>query len=89
MKFKSLVAEFGFVSLEELCKEKGWRIPTRAEIGSLPTKCEHRVFWVADLPQKEEDRKTHAMLFDCDRDALYLVNKNFIEHAVVVVEQRG
>jgi len=88
MKFKSLILKFGFVALEGVCDEKGWRIPSRDELRSVPSASEHKVVWVSDLPPKEEDRATHAMLFDMESGELALCNKNFMQHVVVIVEDK-
>ena len=87
MQFKGLILKFGFGSLEALCKRKGWRVPLVSEIRNNPTACEHRCFWVADEPEKIEDRKTHAYLYCVDSKELILVNKNHMKHAVVIVEK--
>jgi len=89
VKFKGLILKFGFRSLEGVCREKVWRIPFLEEIKGVPSAWEHSFFWVADLPEKVEDRESHAMAYDVDKKKLVLVNKNFMEHAVVIVPQRS
>lgn len=86
MNFKGLILKFGFNTLETTCREKGWRIPFVAEVKSVPSSWEHDLFWVADLPEKQEDRQTHALAYDVKTKELVLLNKHFMEHAVVVVE---
>ena len=86
MRIKALVKKFGFRELQGVCDNEGWRVPFFSEIKHLPSHWEHQSFWVADLPEKEEDRESHALLFDANSGGLVLANKNFMEHAVVVVE---
>lgn len=88
MKFKGLILKFGYRSLVATCEEKGWRIPFLEEIKSIPTALEYDLFWVADVPEKKEDRESHALVYDVKNKELVLVNKNFMEHAVVIVEKR-
>lgn len=45
-------------------------------------------FWVADLPEKMEDRESHALAYDVENRKLFLVNKSFMEHVIVVVEEK-
>jgi len=87
MRFKGLILKFGFRALEGVCREKGWRIPFLSEIGNVPSSWEHSQFWVADLPEKKEDSESHALLFDVKSQKLLLVNKNFMENVVVIVEE--
>ncbi len=88
MKFKGLILKFGFRALEGVCREKDWRIPFFEEVGDVPSAWEHDFFWVADVPEKSEDRESHALAYSVDEKKLLLVNKNFMEHAVVIVEKK-
>ena len=87
MKFKGLIRKFGYGLLSSTCEDKKWKIPFVSEIRKSPTSCEHKCFWVADVPEKEEDRETHACVYCVADDVLLLVNKNHMKHAVVIVKE--
>ena len=81
---KSLVKSFGFTSLALLCKKKGWRIPTLEEIRKHKDQLEYDVCWVSDLPPKEEDKETHALLYNVKTDKVEVCSKNHRHSSVVV-----
>lgn len=89
MRFKSLILKFGLGALEGTCVQKGWRVPSSDELGSVPHSSEHKLVWVSDIPPNVEDRETHGMVYDVDKDVLILTNKNHKHHAVVVVEKKA
>lgn len=76
---KHLILTFGFRHIQKLCEEKGWELPFAADLDVEDI--EYDEVWVQDLPEKEEDRETHAMLWS--KGKLYLCNKNFKQHVVV------
>ena len=87
MTFKSLILKFGFRALVGVCEDKGWRIPTKDELGSVPASSEHKIVWVADVPPLKEDRENHAMVLDTTTGKMEVCNKNFMHHVVVIVEK--
>ena len=88
MKFKNLIAKFGYRSLDATCKQKGWRIPTVEEIRENREDSPYNFVWVSDKPPKEEDRETHGLAYDFALDDVKLVNKSFMLHCIVVKESQ-
>lgn len=82
LKLKPLFKKFGFSALVAECKKEGWSIPSIADLRGK-TNLEHNGSWVSDIPEKEEDRETHAMYYVIAEDKTILVNKSFMEPCIV------
>ena len=80
---KVLVKKFSFRELQTVMKEKGWRLMYLREVKFYLGKIDHKEFWIADLPLKEEDIDSQAMLYDVESGKACMVNKNNIYPAVV------
>lgn len=82
-KLKELVKKFSFRGLSEECVKQDWRLPTLEEVKRLGIN-KHQFCWVSDLPEKKEDRETHALMYDRFSDKTYLVNKSNLTTCAVV-----
>ena len=80
MKTKDLILKFGYNKLQELCKEKGWRIPHSSEVPDTV----YDLVWVNDSVEKEEDKETHAMALFTKSGNTVLLNKSFKEHVCII-----
>ena len=79
---KSLIKKFSYNEILALCKEKDWRLPTLEEARTLHS--EYNVFWIADLPAKDDERGTYSLIFDRKAQETEKCNKNFMLHCCVV-----
>lgn len=81
---KELIKKFGYEGLKEVCKEQGWRIPTREEFINSGFKTEYKYIWVAD---KHENENLGYQL-NTKTGNLVEVNKRFMEHCVVIKDNK-
>lgn len=81
--YKSLVKTFGFRELKDTMEKKGWELPSLEEVKHCSHNMEHQECWISDLPQKKEDRETHALLYDKKLNKTFLVNKNNRYHVLI------
>ena len=85
MKLKSLVKKFSYNEILKELPKQGWTLPTLKEVRESKDDIEYNVVWISDLPTTSEDRTTHALLYDVNKDEVELVNKMFQLHVAVVV----
>lgn len=80
---KDLILKFGYTSITELGKEKGWSLPTSDELKGFDS--HHRVVWTSDpmLDEGEEFPERYAMLYDYKTGKTEKCHKNFKQNIVV------
>ena len=83
-RMKQLIKKFSYDEIIDLCKKKGWRLPTRDEIKEATIEHEKlQLFWIDEDPG--EDRETHWTAYSPeDKDKKIIANKKFLESVVVV-----
>jgi hypothetical protein len=82
MSVKTLVRKFGFNQLVELCNEKNWSIPDADYVlANRKLFTDYGFVWVSDKCSDE----LSAWLLDTHTGKLVMCNKNFMQHAIVIV----
>jgi len=81
---KDLILKFGLGSLEVLCKEKGWKIPSSSDLEGYDS--HHEYVWVSDpMDDPGEDMpENYGMVYSFKEDRIYKCNKNFKQNVVVI-----
>lgn len=81
---KELIKKFGFEGLEEVCKEQGWKIPTKEEFINSGFKTSYDYIWVSD------EASFPFLGYQLNTNTLELieVHKHFMEHCVVIKENK-
>ncbi len=80
---KDLILKFGLRGLEELCEEKGWRVPSSSELKGFDS--HHENVWTSDpVPDGEELPDNYGMVYSFPEDRTYQCNKAFMQEVVVV-----
>ena len=83
-KLKVLIKKFSYPELLKECKERGWVIPMAHEIGGVDYPYDE--IWVSTLPVRVKDRKSHAYVYRQKSGNLLIANRNYLEHAIVLVK---
>ncbi len=77
------ILKFGFNSLLREAEKNNWTIPTMEQVKEFEDMT-HTVVWVSNIPELEEDRATHALIYDRVNDVMEICNKKFMQNVVVI-----
>jgi len=80
-KRKVLIEAMSFHKLQDLCKKKGWVIPSMEDIINI----EHESIWVSDKPKcfDDDDPNDYATLL-FRNGKMTVANRNFKENCIVL-----
>ena len=81
---KNLFKKFSYESLEELCKEKEWRIPSSKELMKYKGEMMHEWVWVNDEPTHDNADNTRKVLYSIRHNKTMQVNGKFMENCIVI-----
>lgn len=86
-KLKQLFKKFSYREILAECTKQGWELPSSVDIRGQ-NGLDHNIVWVTDIPEKEEDRDSHGLIYIIDQDKLAVCNKHFMQNILVIKIER-